>query len=195
MEQKFMQSHLYQCPQCPTVYSRIYNLNRHIQRHHQPKKEMSDFERGRQYERSDEAGARKKSKSRERGDADTDILFSTEALYDELTQDTYGRMMEEGANAAAIYNGQPSEVQTALQNRFLEERMLFQRKKRLFQQLEKEHIKLESVFVPIFFPTPVPVPAPAPAPVPNVAPTAPGLADTTATAGLTSSFGYFGFKA
>ena len=74
--------------------------------------------------------------------------------------------------------------------------MLFQRKKRLFEQLQKEHLKLESVFVPIFFPTPVPVPvtAPAPAPVPTAASTAPGLADTT-TAGLTSSFNYFGFKA
>ena len=191
-----MQSHLYQCPLCPTFYSRIYNLNRHISKHHQPKKEM-EFERGRQFERSDEAGARKKSKSRERGsiaDTETDILFSTEALYDELTLDTYTRMMEEGADAPAIYNGQPSEVQTALQNRFLEERMLFQRKKRLFDLQQKEHFKLESVFVPIFFPVPtVPTPVPT-APAPTSAPTSAPATTETTTTGLTSSFGYFGLR-
>ena len=144
--------------------------------------------RGRASDRSEEPGARKKSKSRERGDTTVD------ELYEEMTNDTFKRMMEDGADARTIYYGQPQQVQTALQNRFLEDRMDFQKQRTQFELVQKEHAKLETVFGPILFGPAPTVPTVAPT-VPTVAPTAPGLADTTAIAGLTSSFGYFGFKA
>ena len=74
---------------------------------------------------------------------------STDSLYAELTDDAYYRMLEDGADSKTIYSGQPPQVQTALQNRFLEERMEYQREKAKFEQLMREHSKLEAVFAPM----------------------------------------------
>lgn len=131
-----------ECPTCFLIYSNKFSLNRHIQRHHQ--QEMTE-RIGRLQVRDDEPGVRKKSKSRERGD------ISTDSLYAELTDDAYYRMLEDGADSKTIYSGQPPQVQTALQNRFLEERMEYQREKAKFEQLMREHSKLEAVFAPILF--------------------------------------------
>lgn len=130
------------CPHCGTIFSYRKSLNRHILKYHQ------EMERGRATERGDEPGARKKSKSRERGDTNVD------ALYEDLTQDAFDRMMKDGAESAVIYNGMPPQVQTALQNRFLEERMDFQREKDLFEAKQRVHARLEAVFGPILFGVP-----------------------------------------
>ena len=167
------------CKHCQKEYTHSQSLWRHQKEYCSIIKAMSESNfRGRGVVRDEEPGARKKSKSRERGDQ------SVDDLYQDLTQDTYDRMMEDGADAVTIYSGQPAQVKTALQNRFLQERMEFQKEKAIFESLQREHFKLEAVFGPILFGPPPPA---------TTAPTTSATNEATTT-GLTSSFGYFGMR-
>ena len=171
------------CKHCQKEYTHSQSLWRHQKEYCSIIKAMSESNfRGRGVVRDEEPGARKKSKSRERGDT------SVDELYEELTEDTYQRMMEDGADASRIYFGQPQQVQTALQNRFLQGRMEFQKQRTQFELLQREHLKIEAVFGPILFGVPAtttaPVPNPAPAPVPAPTPT---------TASASTGFNILGF--
>ena len=133
------------CPYCSKPFVNQSNLNKHLKNVCPVLKAslaMSDLSMsriGRTEERQEGGGARKKSKSRERGSDATEFEEQTASL-------AFERMLEADADVKSIFNGQTSTVRALLTSKFLNEQLNYIEERKAFDVIESRYRSIEAVF-------------------------------------------------
>ena len=155
------------CPYCSKLFLKQNNLNTHLKNVYCPVLKaslaMSDLRLGRSEEREGQ-GARKKSRSRERGDASE--------FEEQTAREAFERMLEADADVKSIFNGQTPSVKALLTSKFLSEQLNYLEEKKLFDVIEIRYLGIQKVFNVLNAPTPT---AQVPTVTGTTAPTSTGL--------------------
>jgi len=150
------------CPYCYQTFLKQNNLNRHLKnscpvlKASEAMSDLSITRTGRTAERDEGGqGARKKSKSRERGTDATDFEEQTATI-------AFERMLEPDADVKSIFNGQTPTVKALLTSKFLNEQLNYIEEKKLFDVIETRYLSIQAVFNTLNAPVSVGTTAPAP---------------------------------
>ena len=135
------------CPYCSKLFLKQNNLNTHLKNVCPVLKAslaMSELRIGRSEER-DGQGARKKSKSRERGSDGVDPfdMQTAEKLFERILETPNGT-----ANFKGVFDNQVSVVQALLLDMYSRERLSYLQDKKDFEERQRRFFSIDTAFHP-----------------------------------------------
>ena len=139
------------CPHCKSEFKRQHNLNVHIKDRCPVLKAtiaMSLVRVGRSEEREENGGTKKRSKSpRHYEDEDVNEITEATEFQRATTNDVFQRLIDGTLpDFKAAYSFQDANVQALLMDKYLKERLVYNRKKREFEDFEARFKAIDQGF-------------------------------------------------